>query len=411
MTLGQRIQELRKQRGLSQESLGEALGVSRQAVSKWEGDNGIPELDTLIAMSRLFGVTVGQLLGVETQAEQSESPANGTGEDKTEAVLRRYAEQASKKDERPWYIRWGWGIFAAIILVAAFVVMFAQIGSLRNTVRLLRSDLSSLQVNVSNSQNNLYGQIRNTIYDVLAEEAKLLNTFRWQIADCDLEKQTVTLQLDASMKEYAAGSRLQFSAAWQTADDTEGQTASDWVTGPDFRAELTLPMNYLTRFSIRVKDAEGNIKEQLIDNDIYELHPDRFRLRARNLTVPFTVTVKTFGTATTTVSAEQAYIEIVSTFPDFCWPENAELTAWLNGAEILHEIAVIAPSAKEEQIFTASIPGTGYDLVMKDGDVLEVRLVVTDNLGRTEQFDDNIAVKNGKPESAPLAVPAPSPDY
>ena len=43
MTLGQRIQELRKQSGLSQEALGEALGVSRQAVSKWEGDNGIPE--------------------------------------------------------------------------------------------------------------------------------------------------------------------------------------------------------------------------------------------------------------------------------------------------------------------------------------------------------------------------------
>ncbi len=38
MTLGQRIQELRKQRGMSQESLGDALGVSRQAVSKWEGD-------------------------------------------------------------------------------------------------------------------------------------------------------------------------------------------------------------------------------------------------------------------------------------------------------------------------------------------------------------------------------------
>jgi len=72
MTLGQRIQELRKQNGLSQESLGEALGVSRQAVSKWEGDNGIPELDTLIAMSRLFGITIGELLGVEQAAPAAE---------------------------------------------------------------------------------------------------------------------------------------------------------------------------------------------------------------------------------------------------------------------------------------------------------------------------------------------------
>lgn len=60
--MGQRIQELRKRESLSQEALGEALGVSRQAISKWEGDLTIPELDKLIAMSRLFGVSLDQLL-------------------------------------------------------------------------------------------------------------------------------------------------------------------------------------------------------------------------------------------------------------------------------------------------------------------------------------------------------------
>ena len=65
MTLGQRIQELRKGLGLSQEALGERMGVSRQAISKWEGDQTIPELDKLISLSKLFGLTVGQLLGVE----------------------------------------------------------------------------------------------------------------------------------------------------------------------------------------------------------------------------------------------------------------------------------------------------------------------------------------------------------
>ena len=50
-TLGRRIQEARKAAGLSQESLGERLGVSRQAVSKWEADAAVPELENLIAMS------------------------------------------------------------------------------------------------------------------------------------------------------------------------------------------------------------------------------------------------------------------------------------------------------------------------------------------------------------------------
>lgn len=65
MTLGQRIQQFRKEKRLSQEALGETMGVSRQAISKWEGDTAVPELDKLIALSKLFGVSVGQLLGTE----------------------------------------------------------------------------------------------------------------------------------------------------------------------------------------------------------------------------------------------------------------------------------------------------------------------------------------------------------
>ena len=66
MTLGQRIQELRKQQNLSQEELGTRLGVSRQAVSRWEMDGAVPDVDKLIAMSKLFSVTLNDLLGVES---------------------------------------------------------------------------------------------------------------------------------------------------------------------------------------------------------------------------------------------------------------------------------------------------------------------------------------------------------
>ena len=72
-TLGRRIQEARKAAGLSQESLGERLGVSRQAVSKWEADAAVPELENLIAMSRIFGVTIGALLGVEPETAEEPS--------------------------------------------------------------------------------------------------------------------------------------------------------------------------------------------------------------------------------------------------------------------------------------------------------------------------------------------------
>ena len=82
MTLGQRIQELRRQNNLSQEALGDRLGVTRQAISKWESDITIPEVDKLIAMSKQFGVNVGVLLGVEepaTEPEQAGTDRPGTG--------------------------------------------------------------------------------------------------------------------------------------------------------------------------------------------------------------------------------------------------------------------------------------------------------------------------------------------
>lgn len=74
MTLGQRIQAHRTRLGLSQEGLGDKLGVSRQAVSKWEADGAVPDTDKLIALSKLFELTLNELLQVEAPG-QPESPA------------------------------------------------------------------------------------------------------------------------------------------------------------------------------------------------------------------------------------------------------------------------------------------------------------------------------------------------
>ncbi len=65
MTIGQRIAAKRRELGLSQSDLGDRLGVSRQAISKWEGDAAIPDVEKLVGLSKLFGVSVGWILGVE----------------------------------------------------------------------------------------------------------------------------------------------------------------------------------------------------------------------------------------------------------------------------------------------------------------------------------------------------------
>ena len=67
MTLGQRIQKGRKEAGLSQEELAEQLGVSRQAVSRWENDNGYPEMEKIIRLSQIYQVSLDYLAGNEQE--------------------------------------------------------------------------------------------------------------------------------------------------------------------------------------------------------------------------------------------------------------------------------------------------------------------------------------------------------
>jgi len=62
MTLGEKIQTLRKQHGMSQEQLSTVLAVSRQAISKWEVDESIPDVDNIVQLSEIFNVTTDSLL-------------------------------------------------------------------------------------------------------------------------------------------------------------------------------------------------------------------------------------------------------------------------------------------------------------------------------------------------------------
>lgn len=124
MTFGEKLTRLRKREGLSQEALAERLGVSRQAVSRWEQGTALPDAAKLLPCAKLFSVNVEWLLddtrNWEDQARVPETAAQGV------------AAPAAHGD-RPWYIAGGivtgagaLGLVAMGILSAVFPAVVSE---------------------------------------------------------------------------------------------------------------------------------------------------------------------------------------------------------------------------------------------------------------------------------------------
>ena len=114
MTLGQRIREQRLRCGLSQEQVAEAVGVSRQAVAKWENDQSAPATGNLFRLAALFGTTVDLLLPVQ----------EGKGTDSTRQVNIPYRKPAGFQRQtcgRPSFWR-NWRL--ALGVLAAYLVVY-----------------------------------------------------------------------------------------------------------------------------------------------------------------------------------------------------------------------------------------------------------------------------------------------
>lgn len=112
MELHERIYQLRKQKNMTQQDLADQLGVSRQAVSRWEMGTAKPELESLIVMSRIFGITVDELLTGEYSTPE-EAPA---------------ASEKPKPNLRKWVIAWAVTYLLIVVIFAARIFVKWKFG-------------------------------------------------------------------------------------------------------------------------------------------------------------------------------------------------------------------------------------------------------------------------------------------
>ncbi len=123
MELNERLAQLRKEHGLSQNDLAEKLNVSRQAISRWEQGLAMPSSDNLIYLSRLYGITLDGLIYGKEEIENEQA-------EEAEEISVPEETDSAKTQTRPWSKKW-WVKILFGILILGLVVFFA-VGEIEN---------------------------------------------------------------------------------------------------------------------------------------------------------------------------------------------------------------------------------------------------------------------------------------
>lgn len=189
MELYEKLYELRRASGMSQEELAEKLGVSRQAVSKWESGATQPELSKLIELSKLYSVSVDELLSLEhakPEQDAAESPVQSNAE-------KAPAEKLSFRDFCIQHKKIIGCAAVAAVALAALIAVGAHYNNRINTLSTQVNDLRSQLYNVQNNLSNQIAGISNNVSDILARESSLISQYSYEVKSVNLKKQECTL--------------------------------------------------------------------------------------------------------------------------------------------------------------------------------------------------------------------------
>ena len=206
MTLGEKIYRLRTDRNMTQEQLAERLGVTRQSISKWEGDLVKPEIEKLKAMAKLFEVSLDDLISDEASDDK----------DKEKTM----AESSLNKKEK---------LNRIIITVIACLLIIAM------TVTIV--------VMINLSKRVRYLELHRDVY--IGEEEKsdediYFSELEWKVADVDKENMTADIYITAQPKNYSDNTKLTAVAAFRDGKTCTGRLKND---NGRFTGNVSVPIN------------------------------------------------------------------------------------------------------------------------------------------------------------------------
>ena len=259
LTMGQRIAAQRKLAGLSQEALSEQLDVSRQAISKWESDGAIPEIDKLIALGRIFGVSVGWLLGTETECRFD--PDAGLNENQTKMV-EEIAARYQPKQTALWKRALAAACAAALVggLALHYQSRIDQLSAENAATQTQLAQLTQTNQDIQSQLDAMKG-----LLEKQDSAAKILGDYSVMNCSVSEDLKNVTMTFVLSPKVYQESLE-----AWLvvTSPSGESQAACRW-DGAEYIVRITVALEDGYEFSFRLVGEDSWQEERLNDRDPY----------------------------------------------------------------------------------------------------------------------------------------------
>ena len=230
MTTGEKIQNLRQQKGWSQERLGQELNLSRQSISKWESGTATPTVENLIELAKIFDISVDSLLGNETIIQEN------------------------KKDK---FIKNFPFVLTGIMAVVSIGLIISQINIYKQLKRL----------------ENKVGVIPNTVYVSSANNESSLFTNTEIEVQKYYQNRTMDVSISVLPKSNAVGTKVEFSITG-ISDDPQIITADQ--NGQLYNTVVNIPWGVTPEINVSVIRPDGTIENETLS--AYEINEDLFQV-------------------------------------------------------------------------------------------------------------------------------------
>lgn len=244
MTLGQNLQAARKAKGLSQETLAEKIGVSRQALGKWEKDTALPGLDNLQAAAQVLGVSVDTLLGTGC----ADSAPAVTLDAMRDLLAARDAEQRRRRRL--------WGLLGAAGAIVAVLLVVVQNMAYQRKMQSLTDSYANLQQQLGSTTAALTARM-DELQDAVRQGKSTVLDWHWIPLDKlhkDVQNSWMPVLVQVTPSESTAGMTARLSVTY---GDTTGLYDMDELPGSCYQAQLVFEVGQTYELTVQWTAPDG----------------------------------------------------------------------------------------------------------------------------------------------------------